>query len=335
MRERANKDGSNKRATWPPKAPPAFRTRSPAHHHIPSRRRRPRRPRRGRSLVTTLRRRRSLWSPWFESTFPNMVSQHRQQPSRLFIPPNLNLQQPMSFAENAPLFSPALPTAIQQGMHPQFAFGGQGHPLQTPMQPGFFPPPPGAPGRPSLHRSHPSVMQLAAAGIIPPPGMPMTPLGHQGMPMTPLGQNGFPPQMAPGLAPFAPPFVPRSKRSASMSVGGPPKAVLGGPQRKVSPMPPAAPATPVAPAPAPKQKKVVVNFPRETIPAEGDEPPKRASFARTPLSPSEVAEPAEIRHPETSTIELYPPDSWRYHLPSTVDVFLPGKVRAFCSFLRS
>ncbi|EIW65282.1 uncharacterized protein TRAVEDRAFT_68801 [Trametes versicolor FP-101664 SS1] len=254
-----------------------------------------------------------------------MVSQHRQQPSRLFIPPNLNLQQPMSFAENAPLFSPALPTAIQQGMHPQFAFGGQGHPLQTPMQPGFFPPPPGAPGRPSLHRSHPSVMQLAAAGIIPPPGMPMTPLGHQGMPMTPLGQNGFPPQMTPGIAPFAPPFVPRSKRSASMSVGGPPKAVLGGPQRKVSPMPPAAPATPVAPAPAPKQKKVVVNFPRETIPAEGDEPPKRASFARTALSPSEIAEPVEIRHPETSTIELYPPDSWRYHLPSTVDVFLPGK----------
>ncbi|KAH9855781.1 hypothetical protein C2E23DRAFT_750718 [Lenzites betulinus] len=246
-----------------------------------------------------------------------MVSQHRQQPSRLFIPPNLNSQQPMSFAENAPLFSPALPTSIQQSMHPPFALGGQGNPLQTPMQAGFFPPPPGAPGRPSLHRSHPSVMQLAAAGIIPPPGMP-------GMPMTPLGQNGFPPQMLPGLAPFAPPFVPRSKRSASMSVGGPPKAVLGGPQRKVSPMPPPVAASPVAPPPQ-KQKKVIVNFPHETIPTEGGESSTRASFARTPLPLSEVPEAAEIRHPDLSTVELYPPDSWRYHLPPTVDVFLPGK----------
>ncbi|KAI0668722.1 hypothetical protein C8Q78DRAFT_979228 [Trametes maxima] len=242
-----------------------------------------------------------------------MVSQHRQQPSRLFIPPNINAQQPMSFADNAPLFSPALPTSIQQGMHPPFALGGQGNPLQTPMQAGFFPPQPGAPGRP-MHRSHPSVMQLAAAGIIPPPGMPMTP----------LGQTGFPQPLVPGLAPFAQPFVPRSKRSASMSVGGPPKAVLGGPQRKVSPLPPAAAATPAAPA-GQKPKKVVVNFPRETISAEGDEPPKRAPFARTPLPPSEAPEQIEIKCPETSTVELYPPDSWRYHLPPTVDVFLPGK----------
>ncbi|KAI0638793.1 hypothetical protein C8Q77DRAFT_1183752 [Trametes polyzona] len=243
-----------------------------------------------------------------------MVSQHRQQPSRLFIPPNLNAQQPMSFTENTPLFSPALPTSIQQGMHPPFALGAQGNPLQTPMQPSFFPPQPGAPGRPSMHRSHPSMMQLAAAGILPPTGVPMTP----------LGQTGFPSPLVPGLAPFAPPFVPRSKRSASMSVGGPPKAVLGGPQRKVSPMPPAAAPTPAAP-PAQKQKKVIVNFPRETIPAEGDEPAKRAPFARTPLLPSEVLEQVEVKPPETSTVELYPPDSWRYHLPPTVDVFLPGK----------
>ncbi|KAI1785421.1 hypothetical protein LXA43DRAFT_899881 [Ganoderma leucocontextum] len=215
-------------------------------------------------------------------------------------------------------------------MHPPFPFNGQQHPLQTPMQPNFFPPQPGAPGRPSLHRSHPSVMQLAAAGILPPPGMPMTPLGQMPMtpfgqmPMTPLGQ-GFPQQMVPGLTPFPPPFVPRSKRSASMSVGGPPKAVLGGPQRKVSPMP----STPAAPAPAPappqKQKKIVVNLPRETVPGEGDEPPTRASFARMPLGQSEIPVQAKVRYPETSTVELYPPDSWRYHLPPTVDVFLPGK----------
>lgn len=245
-----------------------------------------------------------------------MVSQHRQQLSRLFIPPSLNSQQPMSFAENVPMFSPALPTSIQQGMHPPFNMNGPPHPLQTPMQPNFFPPQPGAPGRPSMHRSHPSVMQLAAAGILPPPGMPITP----------LGQAGFPQPMVPGLAPFAPPFVPRSKRSASVSVGGPPKAVLGGPQRKVSPMP-ATPAV-VATQPAPqKPKKVIVNLPRETIPGEGGEPSTRASFARMPLVPSEVPEQGEVRYPETSTVELYPPDSWRYHLPPTVDVFLPGKVR--------
>lgn len=243
-----------------------------------------------------------------------MVSQHRQQLSRLFIPPSLNSQQPMSFADHPPLFSPALPTSIQQGMHPPFAMNGQVHPLQTPMQANFFPPPPpGAPGRP-LHRSHPSVMQLAAAGILPPPGMPMTP----------LGQAGFPQPMVPGLAPYAPPFVPRSKRSASMSVGGPPKAVLGGPQRKVSPMPvPVATAAVVAPQ---KPKKVIVNLPHETIPGEGDEPPTCATFARMPLATSEIPVQSALRHPETSTVELYPPDSWRNHLPPTVDVFLPGKV---------
>lgn len=246
-----------------------------------------------------------------------MVSQHRQQLSRLFIPPSLNQQQPMSFAENAPLFSPALPTSIQQGMHPPFMLNGPPNPLQTPMQANFFPPQPGAPGRPpmQMHRSQPSVMQLAAAGILPPPGMPMTP----------LGQAGFPQPMVPGLGPFAPPFVPRSKRSASMSVGGPPKAVLGGPQRKVSPMP-ATPAAAAAVVPAPKPKKVVVNLPRETIPGEGDEPPTRASFARMPLVASDVPIQGDVRAPETSTVELYPPDSWRYHLPPTVDVFLPGKV---------
>ena len=252
-----------------------------------------------------------------------MVSQHRQQLSRLFIPPSLNSQQPMSFAENVPMFSPALPTSIQQGMHPPFNMNGPPHPLQTPMQPNFFPPQPGAPGRP-MHRSHPSVMQLAAAGILPPPGMPMTPLGP--IPTTPFGQ-GFPQQMVPGLSPFPPPFVPRSKRSASMSVGGPPKAVLGGPQRKVSPMPPTPAVAAAAAAPAPqKQKKIVVNLPKETVPGEGDEPPTRASFARMPLVQSEIPVQDDVRYPETSSVELYPPDSWRYHLPPTVDVFLPGKV---------
>ncbi|KAH9919765.1 uncharacterized protein BXZ73DRAFT_80282 [Epithele typhae] len=236
-----------------------------------------------------------------------MVSQHRQQLSRIFIPgpPSLNSQQP-----HPPLFSPALPTAIQTNMHPPFGFPGGPHPLHTPMQANFFAPiPPNAPNRP-MHRTR-------RAGILPPPGVPMTPLGQS-----------FGPQM--GLPPFAPPFVPRSKRAASMSVGGPPKAVLGGPQRKVSPLPgtPVVPSTPapVAVAPPPtKTKKVIVNLPRETVPGDGDAPATRASFAREPVPHAEVPPVVDFKPPETSTIELYPPDSWRLHLPPTVDVFLPGK----------
>ncbi|KAH9949523.1 hypothetical protein B0H21DRAFT_728360 [Amylocystis lapponica] len=241
------------------------------------------------------------------------MSQPRQL-SRLFIPPSLNSQQPMAFGEGAPLFSPALPSSIQQGMLPPFAFGPTNlGPMQTPMQPNFFPQPPGAPGRPTMHRSHPSVAQLAAAGVFP-----------HGMPMTPLGQNGFPQPMFGAMPNFQMP-PPRSKRSSSVSVGGPPKAVLGGPQRKVSPMP-AAPATAASPANVPpKPKKVVVNFPRETIPGEGDAPPTRQTWARTPLQPSQVPEALDVPPVDITTADPYPPDGWRYHLPNTVDVFLPGK----------
>lgn len=156
-----------------------------------------------------------------------------------------------------------------------------------------------------MHRAHPSMAQLAAAGILPPPGMPITP----------LGQVGFPAPMLPA------PFVPRSKRTQSISTGGPPKAVLGGPQRKVSPMPPV-----VAPQAAPaKVKKVIVNLPEETV-REGEDRGSRRAWARTPLPISEVAEEPETVPPELLSIEPYPPDAWRYHLPPTVDVFLPGKV---------
>ncbi|CCL98342.1 uncharacterized protein FIBRA_00336 [Fibroporia radiculosa] len=241
-----------------------------------------------------------------------MATQPRQQQlPRLFIPQSLNGQQPITYADNPQLFSPALPTSISQGMHPP-PFLTPSNSLQTPMQPHFFPQPPGAPGRPSMHRSSPSVAQLAAVGIFPPP-----------IPITPLGQTGFPNQML-GLQPFAPPFVPRSKRAPSVGVGGPPKAVLGGPQRRVSPLPPSAPGVSQA-APAIKGKKVVVHFPQETVPGEGDQPPTRLSWARTPLPFSSIPQGSEVLPPETTSTELFPPDSWRYHLPDTVDVFLPGK----------
>jgi hypothetical protein len=138
--------------------------------------------------------------------------------------------------------------------------------------------------------------------------------------MTPLGQVGFHNPMLPPQ-----PFVPRSKRAPSISIGGPPKAVLGGPQRKVSPMPVVA-----APAPAPvvKQKKIVVNIPKETV-QEGDEKGTRPSWARTPLLLSEVPKYGEIPPPEVLSGESFPPDAWRNSIPPTVDVFLPGKVEPF------
>lgn len=240
-----------------------------------------------------------------------MAATQPRQLARLQIPPNLGQQQPFIFNDNVHTYSPGLPTAIQVGMHGPFPMSmpqpgpGAGPPLQTPMQGAFFPrQPPGASMRPTtMHRAHPSVAQLAAAGILPPPGMPMTP----------LGQVGFP---APMLAPS---FVPRNKRTQSISTGGPPKAVLGGPQRKVSPVPPT-PTVPVA-----KTKKVVVNLPEETM-KEGEQSGTRPAWARTALPPSEIPPQPQIEPPEVMTCEPFPPDAWRYHIPPTVDVFLPGKV---------
>lgn len=230
---------------------------------------------------------------------------------RLQIPPAVGQQQPFVYGENAPMFSPSLPTAINVGAHPGYPMQHQ-LPLHTPMQAQFFPrQPPGAPARP-MHRPHPSVVQLAAAGILPP----------QGMPITPLGQVGFPGPMMPPQ-----PFVPRSKRTQSVSTGGPPKAVLGGPQRKVTPIPVvvAAAAAAAPAAPAAKPKKVIVNLPKETV-QEGEEKGTRQAWARIPLRPSEVPAPYHLPPPELTSAEPFPPDAWRHSIPPTVDVFLPGKV---------
>lgn len=109
-----------------------------------------------------------------------------------------------------------------------------------------------------------------------------------------------------------------------MSLGGPPKAVLGGPNRKVSPLPPAA-ETP--PAPAVKGRKVVIKLPQETIVGEEEQGSiTRASWARTPLRLAEVPEQRILRPPELRSAEPFLTDSERQAMPGSVDVFLPGKV---------
>lgn len=111
-------------------------------------------------------------------------------------------------------------------------------------------------------------------------------------------------------------FIPKSRRT--MSIGGPPKAVLGGPNKQQAPPPP-------APAPPPtKQKKVVLNLPKETIPGEDGAPSTRAEYAREPLV--DIPEQVETAAPELTSANEINGDEWRYSLPDTVEVYLPGKV---------
>lgn len=246
----------------------------------------------------------------FHSTYlyPTNMARQRDVLPRLNIPASLNMQQPMQA-----MYSPALPTSIQQGFHAPL-------PMQTPMQP-YFNPHMGPPtARPIHHAAHASMAQLAAAGIHPPNGFPITPLGGGHFPRPSMQMNG----------------PPHGRNRRQLSVGGPPKAVLGGPQRKLSPLPPptAAAATSPSPAPPPK-KKMPVNLPKETIRAEDGSVIGHAPWARLvadapPIPPAPLVQPVE-----TNTKEAYPADGWRYLMPSTVDVFLPGKVRTFIPYSSS
>jgi len=231
-------------------------------------------------------------------------------------PPNLGSQQPGQTS----MFSPSLPTSIQQGFHPPFVGPILGN-VMTPVQANFMPMPMPAAGRPINHRARSSIAQLAAVGITPPMGVPLTPLLPGQFP------QGVPPMLMP-----TPQFQPRNRRTPSISTGGPPKAVLGGPGAKARVITEAAPI-PTSIAPPQKTKKVVVNIPRETIPVEGDGEtqgdgvaPRREIWARIPLRPSEVPELIDPALPEAISAELFPPEEWRTQLPPTVDVFLPGKV---------
>lgn len=244
------------------------------------------------------------------------MSKRRDPLPRLNVNPGLNLQQPMG-GPGQVLYSPALPTSLQQSFHPSFPMN---NPLQTPMQ-GFFPQQMSvAPVRPGHH--HQASIQLAAAGIHPPSFV--TPVsGHFPRPSMALGPGGVP------LAPSHHPFPNRNRRQ--LSIGGPPKAVLGGPARKLSPLPgTSSPAIPAAatPAPATKAKKVVVNLPKETVPGEGDDGSTRQPWARTPMTDF-VLDTITVVPVEISTAEEYPPHAERHGLPGSIDVYLPGKVSEF------
>lgn len=161
--------------------------------------------------------------------------------------------------------------------------------ISTPLQPMFNPQTPTAPHRPtSMNLQNPLVTPLA---------------GHF--------PRGPPPN--------------RNRRQ--LSIGGPPKAVLGGPARKISPLPAAALAAAAGSnptAPPPRSKKVTVKIPKET--AEGTRPEWARNVIDNPVDYFD--QPVVL--PIATTIEEYPTVEWRHHLPPTVDVFLPGKVSFVC-----
>ena len=236
-----------------------------------------------------------------------MSANHRHQLSLLSIPSG----QPYQAQSHLPLYSPALPTAIHQGFPPAFPSSSL---LQTPVQPSFFPHPLGAPPRP-LHQGHraQASVALSAAGIHPPPGIPVTP----------LQQSQFPPAV--GGSQF-PSFQHRNRRQPSISTGGPPKAQLGGVGKNYRPPSPTGVALVNSVAQNQKVKKTIVNLPKETTPPVDGKPPERAHFARIPIPLHLVPPQPSPSPPDVISAVIHPEDSLRTSIPATVDVFLPAKV---------
>jgi hypothetical protein len=240
-------------------------------------------------------------------------TRYRESLPRLNIPSPLTAQQPLAFDNRQPMFSPALPTTLQNSFHPPFPLHNTMPMQTTPMQPFFA-------SQPVLmtHRPQPSLVHL---GIQPQPGMPMTSTAqiHVRHPSV---------AGAPGFGQHIPP--PRSRRQ--LSIGGPPKAILGGPGRKVSPLPASVPTS--SPAANVKAKKITVNLPKETIPSDEDgAPATQPPWARTPLDPSLAPDGRDVVYPESATAELYPPESWTRSIPLTIAVFLPPKVKRLRVFV--
>jgi len=225
-------------------------------------------------------------------------------------PPRLNIAPSLSAHQSTYSYSPALSTPFQHGFLPSFPVHNNAS--QTPLQP--FPAADPL-NRPTHHPNSPSMAHLAAAGIHTPFSM-----GLVGGPHGPAHFSRPSLMLAPGQLP---PFPHRRRQP---SIGGPPKAVLGGPARKLSPIPPGVPISPTPPA---KSKKMVVNLPKETVQDENGPTPIRQPWARSPI-PSCLGKMEQPLEPlELVTRQVYPPDHWRCMMPEVLDVFLPGKVHCY------
>jgi len=172
-----------------------------------------------------------------------------------------------------------------------------------------------------MHRAHPSLVfnnpAAFAATMAAQAGMPITPgaIPPAGM----LGPQGFQ----------------RNRRQQSISLGGPPKAPLGGPNRKHSPMPVAVVVASAAAQEKPKTKKVVVKLPLESVPrtgqeGEGESEIKYSLWSRIPVKDADLPKIKDIPLPDMTTMEQHPIEQ-RGPFPATIDVYLPGKVRILSS----
>ncbi|CAE6430986.1 unnamed protein product [Rhizoctonia solani] len=248
----------------------------------------------------------------------------RHHLSRLHVPQSLSIS-PGYFSEQA-LFTPG-PNTAQIG---QAAFMANNFPqgpqtaflLNTPgpAQSTFL----AQQQQPRMHRHHASIAM----------GMPLTPGGglfqQQQQPhFGPMPAANPPPMGGLGL----PPFVPRSRRT--ISIGGPPKAVLGGPNRKTSPLPPT-PAGENAPGlPDVKKKKCTVKVPfeadqelEEAEQADGSNKRTKSLWSRNPVPASQL--PPELiidDELEISTAEPHPEHVKQSKIAPTAAVFLPSKVQ--------
>lgn len=121
--------------------------------------------------------------------------------------------------------------------------------------------------------------------------------------------------------PSVPGYNKINKRTASISIGGPPKAPLGGPARKV---------TPVVPTPSQadnaKIKKIIVKLPVEQRKEDDDDETVYSLWSRQPLDNLIICEEAVI----PANVQTIEPYSFNENLPGIlpeiIDVYLPGKV---------
>jgi len=222
------------------------------------------------------------------------MARRRDNLPPLSIPMPLAMQQPTMGGHNG-MYSPALPTSLQHSFHPPLPM-----PLPSATMQSFNPGPP----------RHRGSVQLY-------PGGPMTPMGGGHFPRPSLG--------GPPSNNTNHPFPHRNRRQ--LSIGGPPKAVLGGPARKVSPMPTVAASTSL---PTTLKKKPNVKLPKETVVSGGENGEEtsttRPEWARVAL-PHDQVRVHDILPPITSSGIPYPPEEWKQAWPGQLDVFLPGKVR--------